>query len=107
MTKDEAHLEIIKSDEIKKIVNSIYTEKKQEDEDSVKELSQNLENMNEKKKESWLQGDIGEDEIARVMVNSGTMDEIDRYMKEHDLSNFSETVHDLIKKGLQAEKAEE
>jgi hypothetical protein len=103
MSEEEAHQVHIQSEEIKTLVHTIYTQKKTDQtEEQGKEFSQVVKDMAEEKPDEWSSDDTGQDEIARVVVNADTMSDIDRYMKEHDLDNFSETVHQLIRKGLEA-----
>ena len=107
MNDDEAHLEIIKSEEIKKLSEYIY--KRKIDEKLEVSLKDNLiqnEEAPHPDQIDLVSDDLGVDEIARVRVNSETMNDIDIYMKEHDLANFSEAVNTLIKLGLQTEEEE-
>ena len=107
MNDDEAHLEIIKSEEIKKLSEYIY--KRKIDEKLEVSLKDNLiqnEEAPHLDQIDLVSDDLGVDEIARVRVNSETMNDIDIYMKEHDLANFSEAVNTLIKLGLQTEEEE-
>ena len=103
MSEEEAHQVHIESEEIKTLAHDIYMEKKPEQQEELsKELSDVVKEMTEEKPDEWSSDDEGQDEIARVVVNADTMSDIDRYMKEHDLDNFSETVHQLIRNGLES-----
>ena len=100
MSDDEAYLEDIKSEEIKKLRDLIYN--KSDKKEIGKDFSRIWKEYSDIDKSNINFEDIGDDEILRVMLSSETINNIDSYMKENELKDFNKTIKQLIENGLKS-----